>query len=91
MTKKELIDDVADMNDMDKSDVKNVLEATLETIQDSLVEGEFVDFHGFGKFVVNERAARKGRNPKTGESIDIAAKNAVSFKPAKALKDAVNE
>lgn len=90
MTKKELIAGVADMNDMEKSLVEDVLNATLEMTQDALSEGESVDFYGFGKFIVNERKARKGRNPATGETIDIAAKNAVAFKPAKALKDAVN-
>lgn len=90
MNKKEIVASVAEMNDMSKAEVAEILDATLETVQDALVEGETVDFYGFGKFVVNERAARKGRNPKTGESIDIAAKKAVSFKPAKALKDSVN-
>ncbi len=90
MTKKDLIAGVADMNDMNKSDVEETLNATLEMIQDSLAEGENVDLYGFGKFTVSERAARKGRNPATGESIDISARNAVSFKPAKALKEAVN-
>lgn len=90
MTKKDLIANVADMNDMAKNDVDSVLSATLETIQEALEEGEPVDLYGFGKFETKERAARKGRNPATGESIDIAAKNAVTFKPAKALKEAVN-
>lgn len=90
MNKKELIAGVADMNDMPKTDVENVLNATLEMIQDALAEEEQVEFYGFGKFIVNERAARKGRNPATGESIDIAAKKVVAFKPAKALKEAVS-
>jgi len=89
MTKKELIASVAEMNDMDKSDVELVLNATLEMTQEALVEGQDVDFYGFGKFGVKERAARKGRNPATGNSIDIAARNSVSFKPSKALKEAV--
>lgn len=90
MNKKDLIANVAEMNDMSKSDVEEVLNATLETMQDALVEGEPIDLYGFGKFTSVERKARKGRNPQTGESLDIAAKNAVTFKPAKALKDAVN-
>lgn len=90
MTKKELIENVADMNDMTKSDVTEVLNATLEMIQEALSEGETIDLYGFGKFSIMERAARKGRNPATGESIQIAASKAVKFKPAKALKDAVN-
>ena len=89
MTKKELIASVAEMNDMDKSDVELVLNATLEMTQEALVEGQDEDFYGCGKFGVKERAARKGRNPATGKSIDIAARNSVSFKPSKALKEAV--
>lgn len=90
MNKKELIENVADMNDMSKSDVKNVLEAALETIRDAMEEGEEVDLRGFGKFFVTHRAARKGRNPKTGEEIKIKASNSVRFKVSKTLKDAVN-
>lgn len=90
MTKKDLIENVADMNEMKKSDVENVLNVTLDTIKDALEEKETVDLYGFGKFSTSERAARKGRNPATGESIEIAASTQVKFKPAKAFKDAVN-
>jgi DNA-binding protein HU-beta len=61
-----------------------------ETIKEHLANGEAVDIYRFGKFGVNERAARKGRNPKTGEELEIAAKKAPKFSPAKGLKDAVN-
>lgn len=90
MTKKELIAGVADMNDMNKREVEETLNATLEMIQDAMAEGESVDLYGFGKFSVVERAARKGRNPATGEEIQIAASKSPKFKPAKALKVAVN-
>lgn len=70
---------------------KAMLETTLETVADVLAEGDSVEIMGFGKFVVVGREARKGRNPKTGEEIDIPAKNAIKFVPASALKDAVNE
>lgn len=70
---------------------KTILETTLQTIADVLAEGDSVEIMGFGKFVVVGREARKGRNPKTGEEIDIPAKNAIKFVPASALKDAVNE
>lgn len=70
---------------------KTILETTLQTIADVLAEGDSVEIMGFGKFVVVGREARKGRNPKTGEEIDIPAKNAIKFVPAGALKDAVNE
>jgi DNA-binding protein HU-beta len=90
MNKKELIANVADMNEMSQTEVKEVLDATLETVKDALEEGEKVELFGFGNFSVAERAARKGRNPQTGKPIDIPASMQVKFKPAKALKDAVN-
>ena len=90
MTKKELIENVADMNDMKKSHVADVLNSTLEMIQEALSEGETIDLYGFGKFSITERAARKGRNPSTGESIDIPASKGVKFKPSRTLKNAVN-
>lgn len=89
MNKNEIIAAVAEMNDYPKTNVKNVLDATLETITDSLEAGEKVDMFGFGSFSVVERAARKGRNPATGDAIDIPASKVVKFKPAKGLKDAV--
>ncbi len=70
---------------------KAMLETTLETVAEVLAEGDSVELHGFGKFEVVERNARKGRNPKTGEEIDIPAKNAVKFTAFASLKDAVNE
>jgi len=91
MNKKELIEAVADMNDMTKSDVKEVLDATLETIQEALEEGETVEFIGFGKFHVTERKARDGRNPSTGAKIKIAASHGVRFKVGATLKAAVKE
>lgn len=90
MNKTELIESVADMNDMAKSEVKEVLDATIETIQDALSEGEEVVLPGFGKFSVTHRAARKGRNPQTGKAIQIAASKSPKFKPGKTFKDAVN-
>lgn len=63
--------------------------ATFEVIQEALAIGEVVTYPGFGKFTVNDRAARKGRNPQTGEEIEIAEGKRVAFKPGKALKDAV--
>ena len=89
MTTKELIATIADMNDMSKSDVKAVLDATLETIQDCLVEREDVILNGFGKFVTSERKARQGRNPQTGATIQIAASTVMRFKASSVLKKAV--
>ena len=80
-------------NDLDETQVttKAMLETTLQTITKVLSEGDSVEIMGFGKFVVVEREARKGRNPQNGEEIDIPAKNVVKFVPAGALKDAVNQ
>ena len=79
-------------NDLDETQVTTMamLETTLQTITKVLSEGDSVEIMGFGKFVVVEREARKGRNPQNGEEIDIPAKNVVKFVPAGALKDAVN-
>ena len=90
MNKKELVAGIADMNDMTKSDVAKTLDATLEMIQDALSEGEDVVLPGFGKFSVSHRAARKGRNPATGETIQIKASKGPKFKAGKTFKDAVN-
>lgn len=89
MTKNDLINTVADMYDMKKTDVKNILNGIVDTIKDGLEEGEKIDIHEFGSFSTSTRAARKGRNPQTGEDLEIPEMKVVKFKPAKALKDAV--
>ena len=76
---------------LDDTQVATKASTTLETVAEVLAEGDSVELHGFGKFEVVERNARKGRNPKTGEEIDIPAKNAVKFTAFASLKDAVNE
>ena len=70
---------------------KAMLETTLETVAEVLAEGDSVELHGFGKFEVVERNARKGRNPKTGEAVEVPAKKAVKFSAFASLKDVVNE
>ncbi len=99
MNKSELIEAIADSADISKAAAGRALNATLEAIIDALKKDakqknakkrEGVTLIGFGTFSVRERAARKGRNPKTGDEIDIPATNVPSFKAGKALKDAVN-
>jgi DNA-binding protein HU-beta len=90
MNKQQLIDAAADASDLSKSDVSAALDAILDTVTDALKAGEKVSLTGFGNFEVRERAARTGRNPQTGEEMQIAASKAPAFKPGKALKDAVN-
>jgi len=89
MNKTELIAAISDLNDIPKSTVGPVLNACLETIAEALEEGEKVDLAGFGSFSITPVAARKGRNPATGETIDIPASNRVKFKPSAKLKRAV--
>jgi DNA-binding protein HU-beta len=90
MNKAELIDAVAEAADISKSDAGKAVEAVTQTIADTLAKGDQVAVVGFGTFAVKHRAARAGRNPKTGETIQIKASNVPSFKAGKALKDAVN-
>jgi len=91
VNKSELIDAVAASADISKVQAGRALDAVLGTVTETLAKGEQVVLVGFGSFSVKERAARTGRNPQTGEPIDIAAATIPSFKAGKALKDAVND
>ena len=90
MNKGELIDKLAEGANLSKADAGRALEAFIAAISDALKSGDNVAIAGFGSFEVRARAARTGRNPKTGEALEIAASKAPAFKPGKALKDAVN-
>lgn len=90
MNKSELTDAIADVADISRASAARALDAALNAIQGSLQNGEPVALVGFGTFSVRERAARTGRNPRTGEEIEIAAAKLPAFKPGKALKDALN-
>ncbi len=90
MNKAELIDSVATSADLSKSDAGHAVDAVLESITDALKGSDTVSLIGFGTFSISDRAARSGRNPRTGETISIAASKNVKFKAGKALKDAVN-
>ncbi|WP_214484517.1 HU family DNA-binding protein [Bacillus sp. SM2101] len=89
MNKTEFINAVAEKAELSKKDASKVLEAVTNSISETLKDGDKVSLLGFGTFEVRERAARKGRNPQTGEEIVIAASKAPAFKPGKELKDAV--
>ncbi len=91
MNKAQLIDAVAVAADLPKTVASRALDAVLDSISKSLSEGDSVALIGFGTFTVKERAARVGRNPKTGAEIQIKAAKVPSFKAGKALKDAVDE
>lgn len=90
MNKNELINRVAEKTDQSKGVASDLVEAVFDEIEAALAKGEEVRIVGFGNFVVNERAASTGRNPRTGDTIDIPASKAPKFRPGKALKDAVN-
>jgi DNA-binding protein HU-beta len=90
MNKNDLIDAVAERTSLAKSDAARAVEAVLGAITDSLQKGDAVTLSGFGTFATKERAARTGRNPRTGEAIQIAASKVPGFKAGKGLKDAVN-
>lgn len=89
MNKTELIEAVADSADLSKATASRAVDAVVESVTDALKEGDQVTLVGFGTFNVRERAARTGRNPQTGESMQIPASKVPGFKPGKALKDAV--
>lgn len=91
MNKTELIEKIAAGAELDKAKAKKALEATLDAIKNALVDGDSVQLIGFGTFSVNERPAREGVNPHTGEKIAIAAKKVAKFKASSALADAVNK
>jgi DNA-binding protein HU-beta len=89
VNKSELIDAIASAADVTKATAGRTLDATIEAITKALKGGNTVSLVGFGSFQVKARAARMGRNPRTGEAIEIKAANVPSFKAGKALKDSV--
>jgi DNA-binding protein HU-beta len=90
MNKGELIDSIAKQTGLTKADSQRALDATLDAIQGTLATGEKVSIPGFGTFDTSRRAARKGRNPQTGEPIQIKARTVAKFKAGKGLAEAVN-
>lgn len=89
MNKTEMIDAIAAAADLPKAAAGRALDAVIDSITQTLKKNEQVTLVGFGTFSVKERSARTGRNPKTGEAIEIKAARQPGFKPGKALKDAV--
>lgn len=89
-SKQDVVDTVAASTNMTKADVNRVIDGIFDSITSKLASGGQVTFVGFGTFSTSDRAARQGRNPQTGETINIPASTAPKFKPGKALKDAVN-
>ena len=90
MNKAQLVDSVAAATDMSKADAGRAVDATLSAVAGSLASGDSVALVGFGTFLVSKRKATTGRNPQTGESINIPAANVPKFRAGKALKESLN-
>ena len=90
MNKAELITSMAEKSQLTKKDAESALKAFIDSVQEALESGEKVQLIGFGTFETRERAAREGRNPRTGETMTIAASKSPKFKAGKALKDSLN-
>ena len=91
MNKSELVASVAEVAELTKKDAEKAVNAVFASVQKALVEDDKVQIIGFGTFEVRTRAARKGRNPQTGETIEIPASKNPVFKAGKALEEAVNQ
>lgn len=91
MTKADLVEQVSKEAEMTKKDAEQLVEIVFDSIVGSLNKGEKIELRGFGSFRVRERNARKGRNPKTGEAVNIPAKRVAYFKPGKDLKELINK
>lgn len=91
MNKTELVDAIAKKTELSKKDAEKALKAFTDVVAEELAKGEKIQLVGFGTFEVAERPAREGRNPRTGETMKIAASKAPKFKAGKALKDTVNK
>ena len=91
MTKADLIEGLSNKLGMNKGEAEKAVNIMLDDIISALKQGERVNISGFGTFAVSLREARTGRNPKTGESIEISASRSAKFKPGKQLKDSLND
>ena len=90
MKKSDLVDLVAQRQNLPRPQVEQTIDSFLDALAESLAKGERIDFRGFGAFTVRETAARSGRNPRTGETIQIAARKNPVFRVGKELRDRVN-
>ena len=90
MNSADLADTIATAHGLTKTDAKKLVDAVFASIADAAAKGDEVSLPGFGKFKVKESAAREGRNPSTGDTIQIAASKKLGFTPAKAIKDKLN-
>ena len=91
MTKATLVEEVARVADLTKKDSEVIVDAVLNSITGALHSGEKVELRGFGSFRLRRRESRKGRNPKTGDRVDVPSKQVPYFKPGKELKELINQ
>jgi integration host factor subunit alpha len=91
LTKNDLIEHIYQTTGFSKKESSGIVEEVFETVKSTLASGENVKISGFGNFTVKHKDSRIGRNPQTGEAIEISARNIVSFKPSMSLRDQVNE
>ncbi len=89
MTKADIVEQIAARTGLTKTDTALVVEGVLESLKDALITGKTVEIRGFGTFKIKKRAARRARNPRTGEPVTIPEKFVPTFKPSRELKDAV--
>jgi integration host factor subunit beta len=91
MTKAELVEEVSRVSDLTKKHSEVIVETVFKSIIDALHRGEKIELRGFGSFRLRKREPRKGRNPKTGDKVDVPPKRVPYFKPGKELKDLINK
>lgn len=91
MTKKEIVKDIADELQLTQLKTKEIVQKTFDSIVETLVENGRIELRNFGVFEVKQRAARKARNPRTGERVDVPPKNVVTFKPGKKMEERVRQ
>ncbi len=90
MTKADIVEVVHNRTGFSKKESSEAVEAILEILKEELEEGEKVKLSGFGNFVIRQKDVRKGRNPKTGQEMEITARRVLTFKPSQKLKDYIN-
>ncbi len=90
MTKAELVEEVARVSDLTKKHSEVIVNTVFESIVDALCKDEKIELRGFGSFRIRQRRSRQGRNPKTGDKVDVPAKRIPYFKPGKELKELIN-
>lgn len=91
MTKAELVEEVSRVSDLTKKHSEVIVDTVFQSIIDALHRGEKIELRGFGSFRLRKREPRKGRNPKTGDKVDVPPKSVPYFKPGKELKDLINQ